>query len=214
MAIIVSYPVPNIADIPLPSITRDSLVIFPTETVYGIGAFLSNEEGMESIYELKGRDNKPLSLHLADRADVFKYVESVSPVAERAMSLYTPGPLLMIFRAKKGVKLPARLLMNGKLGVRVFSNFIGASLINMVGEPLAATSANLSGAAAPRSFYDVPRELVDGSDFAFDNGPTVYQKESSVIDFSEGDPVLLREGAVTFEELKSVLCADVRRLKS
>lgn len=212
MAIIVSYPIPNIADMPLPSITKESLVIFPTETVYGIGTFISNEDGLESIYELKGRENKPLSLHIANPAEVDKYVEYVSPVAERAMALYSPGPLLMIFTAKKNLKLPGRLLMNGKIGVRVFSNFIGASLINMVNEPLVATSANLSGEKSPRNFFEVPEELIDGCDYAFDNGPTVYQKDSSVIDFSSGVPVLLREGAVPYDELKSVLCADIRRV--
>jgi len=212
MAIIISYPIPNIADIPIPPITKDSLVVFPTETVYGVGAFISNTEGIEQIYSMKGRDNKPLTLHLCDPADIFKYAAEVSPPAKRAISLYLPGPLMMIFKAAPNKSLPERLLLNGKIGVRVFSNFIGASLINMVKEPMAATSANLSGGMSPKNFYQVPESIIDGCDYAFDNGPTLYQKESTIIDFSGGEPSLIREGALSFDELKKVLCVNIRGL--
>jgi len=213
LAIIVSYPVPNIADIPIPSFSKESLMIFPTETVYGIGAFISNREGIENIYELKGRDNKPLALHTPNPADIYKYAGYVSPAAERAISLYLPGPLLMIFAAKKGVEIPPRLISNGKIGIRVFSNFIGASIVNAVNEPMAATSANLSGAGSPKNFFEIPQSLIDGCDYAFDNGPTVYQKDSTGVDFSEGEPVLLREGAVSYDELSGVLCSKIRRIQ-
>ncbi len=212
MAIVISYPVPNIADIPIPPVTKDSLVVFPTETVYGIGAFISNIAGIEEIYSMKGRDNKPLTLHLSDPADIHKYAAAVSEPARRAISLYLPGPLMMIFNAAPGANLPERLLLNGKIGVRVFSNFIGASLINMVKEPMAATSANLSGGKSPKNFYEVPESIIDGCDYAFDNGPTLYQKESTIIDFSEGEPLMLREGALSYEEVKKVLCVNIRRI--
>jgi L-threonylcarbamoyladenylate synthase len=212
VAIIISYPVPNIADIPIPPVTKESLVVFPTETVYGIGAFISNTEGIEEIYSMKGRDNKPLTLHLCDPADIYKYAAEVSEPAKRAISLYLPGPLMMIFKAAPGLSLPERLLLNGKIGVRVFSNFIGASLINMVKEPMAATSANLSGGKSPKNFYEVPQSIIDGCDYAFDNGATLYQKESTIIDFSGGEPLLLREGALCFDELKKVLCVNIGRL--
>ncbi len=214
MAIVISYPISDAAGEPIPPIGRESLVIFPTETVYGIGAFISNEAGIEEIYSLKGRENKPLSLHLSSAADIYKYAEDISPVAERAISLYLPGPLMMIFKAAGSARLPRRLLAGQKIGVRVVSNFIGASLINMVKEPLAATSANLSGSFSPFEFYQVPQELIDGCDYAFDCGPTFYRRESTIVDFSEGEPLVLREGAIACDELEKVLCVRIRRNKN
>ena len=212
MGVVVSYPVRNLLDMPLPAVTKSDLVIFPTETVYGIGTFLSNEEGIERIYELKNREDKPISLHLAAAGDIAEYAEYVSPVAEHAASLYLPGPLLMIFKARKDLKISKRLLKNGKIGIRVFSNFIAASLVHKVGEPLVGTSANISGNPSPRSFFDVSEGLVDGCDYAFDNGPTLYQNDSTIVDFCEAEPVVLREGAISFDELSKVLSSKLRRL--
>ena len=211
MGIVASYPLWNVLDVPLPEIKKDSVIIFPTETVYGIGAFISNEAGIERIFEVKKRENKPLSLHLAGACGIEKYVESISVPAERALSLYAPGPLMMIFKLKKGIIFPERATANGNVGVRVFSNFISASIINAFGEPLLATSANISGGPSPKNFFDIPEELVDECDIAIDNGPTMYQKDSTIVDFSGDVPVMLREGAITFEELADVLATSIRR---
>jgi L-threonylcarbamoyladenylate synthase len=211
VGIVASYPLWNVLDAPLPEIKKDSVIIFPTETVYGIGAFLSNEAGVERIFEAKKRENKPLSLHLASSSGIEKFVESISVPAERALSLYAPGPLMMIFKLKKGVIFPARATANGNIGVRVFSNFITASIINSSGEPLLATSANISGGASPKCFFDIPEELVDECDIAIDNGPTMYQKDSTIVDFSGKIPVMLREGAIPFEELSDVLATNIGR---
>jgi len=211
VGIIANYPLWNVLDADLPDIKKDSVIIFPTETVYGIGVFLSNEAGIERIFEAKRRENKPLSLHLPGAAGIEKYVEKISVPAERALSLYAPGPLMMIFKLKKGLVFPERATANGNIGVRVFANFITASLINKIGEPLLATSANISGGPSPKTFFEVPEELVDECDYAIDNGPTMYQKDSTIIDFSGEVPVMLREGAIPFEELSDVLATNIRR---
>ncbi|HNY11837.1 MAG TPA: L-threonylcarbamoyladenylate synthase [Candidatus Wallbacteria bacterium] len=211
MGVVTNYPVWNVLDVPLPEIKKDAVIIFPTETVYGIGAFLSNAAGVERIFEVKKRENKPLSLHVPVAAGLEKYVEKISVPAERALSLYAPGPLMMIFKLKAGLVFPARATANGNVGVRVFSNFITASIVNAAGEPLLATSANISGGASPKNFFDVPEELVDECDIAIDNGPTMYQKDSTIIDFSGDVPVMLREGAIGFEELSDVLATNIRR---
>lgn len=211
MGIVASYPVWNVLDVPLPGTGPESVVVFPTETVYGIGAFATNEAGIERLYAIKRRENKPMALHLANPSDVFRYALRVSPVAERALHLYCPGPLMMIFAARADAGIPARALQNGRVGIRVVSNFVTASLINVAGAPLVATSANISGGPSPRNFFDVPEELVSESDLAIDNGPTLYQKDSTVVDFSGEIPVVLREGAITAAELSDVLTVKVER---
>ncbi len=211
MGIVTNYPLWNVLDADLPEINKESIIIFPTETVYGIGVFLSNAAGIERLFEIKRRENKPLSLHLAGCEGVGKYVEKISVPAERALSLYAPGPLMMIFKLKNGLEFPGRATANGNIGVRVFANFITASIVNKFGEPLLATSANISGGPSPKDFFDIPEELVNECDIAIDNGPTLYRKDSTIVDFSGEVPVMLREGAISFEELSDVLAVNIRR---
>lgn len=211
MGIIANYPIWNVLDEPLPEIKKDSVIIFPTETVYGIGVFLSNKKGIDRIFEIKKREKKPLSLHLPDCRDLMKYVEPISNYAEKAISHYSPGPLMMILNAKKDFKFPEMCVLNGKIGVRIFSNFITASIVNNHKEPIIGTSANISGGGSPKNFFDIPADLIDECDYAIDNGPTVYQKDSTIVDFTGPVPLILREGAISAEELCDVLSVKVER---
>lgn len=184
------------------NISNKSLIIFPTETVYGIGTFISNIDGIKKIYELKGRsEHKPLSLHIINPNEIKVYTDCVSEYANKVIKEFLPGPLLMIFKKRKDYNFPINVGTIDKIGIRVFDHIIGELLINQVGEPLVATSANISNTFSHNDFNEIPKELIDGVDYAFYDGKTKYQIESTVVDFSDEIPILLREGAISFETL-------------
>ena len=181
-------------------VRRGGIVIFPTDTVYGIGCDPFDLEAVARIYGAKNRPaHKPLSLHLASVTEFLEYVRDqreVSPVARRLL----PGPVTIIMRRPTFVDREVSAGLP-TLGYRVPDDALCSAILDGCG-PLAATSANLSGETpyfgAGESGALPPADL-----FVF-NGPTKYGRESSVIDFSGPQPVLLREGVVPYERLSEL----------
>ena len=169
---------------------------FPTETFYGLGADARNEEAVEKIFRIKGRDfRNPIALIVADEREVVPLVEEVPAAAKILMQKFWPGPLTLIFRAAPSVS--SRLTGGtGKIGIRVSSHPIARFLAAGLLGPLTATSANLSGGSECSSADAVIRILGDLPDAVIDGGPTTRGAGSTILDVTVSPPRILREGVI------------------
>ena len=179
------------------------LVAFPTETVYGLGADASNDRAVAAIFEAKGRPSfNPLIVHVAEAEAAAREVA----FDDRAWALaaaFWPGPLSLVLPRAPGCRV-SLLCSAGleTLAVRVPDHGVGQALLRAVGRPLAAPSANPSGALSPTTAAHVARSLGDAVPLILDGGPCPVGLESTVLDLSGAEPVLLRPGAVTLEALE------------
>jgi len=160
-------------------------VIFPTETVYGLGANALDEDAATKIYQAKGRpSDNPLLVHVADKEDVYDLVENVDDRAKLLMDKFWPGPLTIVF--KKKAIIPDRT--SGGLdtvAIRMPSDQVARDLIRQAGVPIAAPSANISGRPSPTKPEHIIRDMDGRVDGILVGGPCDYGVESTIIDLSE-----------------------------
>lgn len=174
------------------TIRDGGLVIFPTETVYGIGANMLNKEALKRLYQIKQRaQGKPFSIHIGSREKAQDYAAEIPAAAYRLMEKFWPGPMALIFKAKDG----------SSVGLRLPDNAIALNLINSADVPVVAPSANLSGNPAAVTFQDAIKDFQGKVEIAIDAGPTKFGKESTIVDFSVQPARIIREGAVKKEDV-------------
>ena len=174
-------------------LNEGGIILYPTDTVWGIGCDATNVEAVDRIYRLKQSDNKHSMLVLCKNADmVVRYVDRAPGIAFEVMEMATT-PLTLILPGATG--LAANLIPEtGTLGVRVPDHEFCRQLLNRFGRPIVSTSANISGQPAPRKgLADVAREIVEGVDMVvsprFQGHPT--GKPSSIMQFGEGGEVTI-----------------------
>lgn len=182
-------------------IKRGGLVIFPTETVYGLGADGTDADACRRIYAAKGRpSDNPLIIHIADPADAEDYVYT-SEIYYRLAERFMPGPLTVIMRSKDSVPLATRAGLP-TVAVRCPENRIARRLIELAGVPIAAPSANLSGSPSPTSAEHVIADMQGRVDIIIDGGDCAFGLESTIVKIEDdGTLTLLRPGKITPEEL-------------
>ncbi|MCK8059875.1 MULTISPECIES: L-threonylcarbamoyladenylate synthase [unclassified Fusibacter] len=180
-------------------------VVFPTETVYGLGANALSEEAAMKIYAAKGRpSDNPLIVHIHDQSILESLVESVPKIAVELMEAFWPGPLTLVF--KKSGKVSD--IVSGGLGtvaVRMPSDKVALKLIELAGVPVAAPSANVSGRPSPTRPEHVISQLSGRVDAIVTEGDAKHGLESTVLDVSSGQAVLLRPGSVTVNQIEGVI---------
>ena len=180
-------------------------VIFPTETVYGLGANALDEEAAAKIYQAKGRpSDNPLLVHVADKEDVYDLVENIDSRAKLLMDKFWPGPLTIVFK-KKDI-IPART--SGGLdtvAIRMPSDQVARNLIRQAGVPIAAPSANISGRPSPTKPEHIIRDMDGRVDGILVGGSCNYGVESTIVDLSGDVAMVLRPGSITLEMLGEVL---------
>jgi len=184
-------------------IRAGKLVAFPTETVYGLGADATNAEACARIFEAKGRPQfNPLITHVADTEQADQYVE-MNDTARTLAQHFWPGPLTMILPRKADCAL-SDLTSAGlpTTAIRVPNSRIARQLIQEAGVPIAAPSANKSGSISPTSPAHVADSLGDNVDMILAGGNCAIGLESTVIDLSGGEPVILRPGGITAEDIE------------
>lgn len=177
-------------------------VVFPTETVYGLGADAFNDTAVEKIYKAKGRPgDNPLIVHISDLSDLSKLAFEINSNAEKLINAFWPGPMTLIFKKQQSVpyKVTAGL---DTVAVRFPSNKTAHDLIKKSKVLVAAPSANLSGSPSPTVCSDVIDDLNGRVDYIIDGTGCEIGLESTVIDVSGEDTVILRPGAVTLEMVK------------
>ncbi len=171
------------------------IILYPTDTVWGLGCDATNAEAVDRIYRLKRSENKKSMLVLCASADmVVRYVNRAPGIAFEVMDMAT-SPLTLILPGATGVA--ANLIPDeGTLGIRVPDHEFCRRMLRALQRPVVSTSANISGEATPAGLQEVSREIIDGVDFVvnprFEGKPT--RKASSIIAFGEGGEVrIIRE---------------------
>jgi L-threonylcarbamoyladenylate synthase len=184
------------------------LVAFPTETVYGLGANALDQEAVEAIFAAKERArDDPLIVHIADLADLERVALDVPPLAGRLAAAFWPGPLTLVLRRAAAVA-PAVSAGLQTVAVRMPRHPVAVALIRAAGVPIAAPSANRFMRTSATTVEHVLDDLDGRIDMVLDGGPADAGIESTVVAL-EGDGVrVLRQGAVTVEQLEAALAAE------
>lgn len=181
------------------------LVAFPTETVYGLGGNALDKEASRKIYAAKGRpSDNPLIVHIADMESLEKIVTEIPEGAKQLAAVYWPGPLTMIFKKNDIVPMETTGGLDS-VAVRMPSHPAALALIRAAGGYVAAPSANTSGRPSPTLAEHVQEDLGDKIDMILDGGMVGIGLESTIVDFTEQIPTILRPGYLNQEMLEAVL---------
>jgi L-threonylcarbamoyladenylate synthase len=183
---------------------QGGLVAYPTDTVYGLGACASLPQAVERIYAVKKRPrNMPLPLLLADVSQVTEVAESVPAIAWSLIYAFLPGALTLVL--PKSSSVPDIIAGGGAtVAVRIPAHPVPIALVEGLGAPIVGTSANLSGRPSPLTAEEVYSQLGDKVDLIIDGGRCPGGKESTVVDVTGERVMILREGAISKEELERV----------
>ena len=184
---------------------RGGLVAFPTDTVYGLGANALDPEASRKIYAAKGRpSDNPLIVHIADLKDLPYLVKDIPEKARDLADAFWPGPLTMIF--SKADVVPEETTGGlDSVAVRFPSDRIARELILAGGRYIAAPSANRSGRPSPTTAAHVAEDLGESIDMILDGGECKVGLESTIVDFTEEVPVVLRPGYISLPMLEQVI---------
>lgn len=186
-------------------IRNGGLVIFPTETVYGIGANAYNKNAVDNIFVAKGRANdNPLIVHVSDFDMLNNFVEGYNDIEKSLMDAFMPGPFTLILR-KKNI-IPDNVTCGlDTVGIRMPNNIIAHKLIELSGVPIAAPSANISGRPSGTNINDIKNEFDGKVDYIIDGGMSDIGLESTVVKVIDGIPTILRPGRVTENDILSIV---------
>jgi len=189
-------------------IKAEGLVAFPTETVYGLGANALNENAVKKIYEAKGRpSDNPLILHVSG-IEMAESLVHINETAKLLMNKFWPGPLSLVLKAKDIIPLSTRGGLS-TAAIRMPDNRIALEIIRISNLPIAAPSANKSGRPSPTDAKTVRDDIGDSVEMVIDGGKTLVGLESTVLDITGENPILLRPGAISKEEIEAVLNVTV-----
>lgn len=190
---------------------RGGLVAFPTETVYGLGADASRATAVARLYQVKRRPlDHPVIIHFANAAGAFSWAREVPAAAQKLAATFWPGPLTLILR--KSPKVGGHVTGGqDTIGLRVPSHPVAQELLREFGGGIAAPSANRFGQVSPTTASHVRQDLEEDVDLVLDGGPSEVGIESTIVDLSSGDPVMLRPGRITAAELETVLGVPLGR---
>jgi L-threonylcarbamoyladenylate synthase len=181
------------------------LVAFPTETVYGLGANALKEEAAKKIYAAKGRpSDNPLIAHIADAQDLAPLVLHIPEAGRKLMEAFWPGPLTLVFQKSDLVPYGTTGGLD-TVAVRMPDDLVASTLIRLSGVPIAAPSANTSGRPSPTTADHVWQDMNGKIDMVVDGGAVGIGVESTIIDVSGEEPMILRPGAITQEMASKVL---------
>lgn len=186
------------------ALSEGGLVVYPTETVYGLGADASSDEAAAKVFKAKNRPlENPISVAV-DSIDMARKTIEMTKAAEALFENFLPGPLTIIMRAKPFI---SELVTagTGKVGVRIPDHPIALKLIESFGEPITSTSANLSGKTPPATAEEALKQLGESVDVALDSGECRIRTPSTVVDATLDRLKILREGPIAAEEIEKVL---------
>lgn len=186
-------------------ISRGGVVVFPTETVYGMGAAALNSAAVMRVFRIKGRpSDNPVIVHVADSGQIGELVTRIPDKAKSLMREFWPGPLTLVMR-KRNVVPDAVTAGLATVSIRVPDNSIALALVRISGTPIAAPSANFSGRPSITTFREAVEELDGRVDAIIDGGRTSIGVESTVMDMTHSIPILLRPGGIPVEDIRAVI---------
>lgn len=190
-------------DFIIKSLLSGKVVIFPTDTVFGMGCIATDDKAIKKIYELKERDlKKSLLLNVANKESI-KKIAVINNRAEKIIDRFMPGALSIICKASTNNNLSKYVINNGNIGLRIPKNKILQEILTKIKIPLISTSCNKSGdepvissAVAEQIFPDV---------IILKESEKLLQTASTIIDLSQNDVKFIREGVIKYQEIKNFL---------
>jgi L-threonylcarbamoyladenylate synthase len=182
-------------------IRAGGVVVYPTDTLYGLGADPKNPGAVRKLFTIKGRQaDQPILLLIKDANDVLDWAAGITPVAEGLMKKFWPGPLTLVFKARPEVMVELTG-GTGTIGLRVPGNALTRQLLASLGTALTGTSANISGRQSPRTAQEAAAAIDGMVDLVIDGGRTEGGNPSTVVDVSVDEPKVIREGAIPSREI-------------
>ncbi len=186
-------------------IKRGGTAAFPTETVYGLGADLLNENAISKIFEAKQRPaDNPMIAHISNTGQIVVVASEITANARKFIETFFPGPLTIILPKSAGVPLLATAGLE-TIGVRMPRNETAQAFLTACGMPVAAPSANISGRPSPTAWEAVYEDLNGRIDCILQSDVTEIGLESTVVDCTSEVPMILRPGAVSLEQLQAII---------
>lgn len=186
-------------------LNQGETVVFPTETVYGLGANAFDPRAIKKIFKAKGRPmDNPLIVHVAKKEDIFPLVDEISESAKKLMAVFWPGPLTLVMKKSPRVSKEVTGGLN-TVAIRVPKHPIARAFIAAGKCPVAAPSANISGRPSPTRFKHVMDDLMERVGGMILSQDSEVGLESTVVDTTVEPPMILRPGDITYEDLKKVL---------
>jgi L-threonylcarbamoyladenylate synthase len=189
----------------LAALNTGEAIVFPTETLYGLGADALKESALEKVFRLKGRDpTNPIPVLVTDEAMLGQVVHAVSPLAKRLMERFWPGPLTLVLPARAHIPKPL-INASGGIGVRISSHPIATRLVQALGRPLTATSANPSGKSPARTLLEARNYFAALIDVFIDGGPLPSARGSTVVEIQGERLTIIRAGDIAPSTLEDFL---------
>ncbi len=188
------------------ALKKGKIVVFPTDTVYGIGTNAYDKDACERIYEVKGRPkNKPLSILISDISMLKEVVENINQVEQKMIDIFWPGPLTIKFKKKSSVLPNVVSAGDEYIRIRLINEGLIYKLIKTSGVPIVAPSANLSGSVTGTKIENIVKELGDKVDYILDCGDIESDTVSTIVQVEAGQVLIIREGKIKREELEKVV---------
>jgi L-threonylcarbamoyladenylate synthase len=191
-------------------VAAGGVIVYPTETLYGIGAHALDPAAVRKVIGAKKRlQNKPILVIIDSRETLGQLAAEIPSSATALMDAFWPGPLTLVFHARPG--LPSELTQGSEtIGVRIPSSKFCRELLGHCGVPLTSTSANVSGEAVHRTIVEIQSALNEGIDLFIDAGTLPPSHPSTVVSVVSSFPKLIRQGVISFEEIQKVVPQVVR----
>ncbi|MFQ5455026.1 MAG: L-threonylcarbamoyladenylate synthase [Nitrospirota bacterium] len=186
-------------------IKKGGVIIYPTDTFYGIGCNAFDIEAINKIYRIKKRNKKkPILILVPDKEDIIPLTEDICPLTYKIIEKFWPGPITIIFKASK--RLPHILTAGtGHIGIRVPDNLLTQTILKNAGVPLTATSANISGKGGASRVEEIISSLGDKVDLIVDGGNRTREEPSTIVNGTADNIHLVREGKIKREDIKRLV---------
>ena len=184
-------------------VKKGGLVVYPTETVYGLGCDPFNIKGVKRVFRVKGERRKPLPI-LASSIDSVEKIAFLSQEAKKIAKWFWPGPLTLVVPRKPTLPDLVTCRLNS-VGVRVPKHDVALQLISLSNDLLVGTSANKTGEKPPRTAHEATQQLGEEVDVILDGGPATLGVPSTVVDLTSKKMRILREGPIGFKEISEVI---------
>ena len=186
-------PQPRLVQQVVELLENDGVIIYPTDTVYGLGCSIYSKKAMKRLHLIKKMDpKKPLTLICSNQTQIQEYTQGIEPPIFKLLRKHLPGPYTFVFRASKIV--PKMMLTpRSTVGFRWPDHPITLAIVEMLGHPILSSSLRIS----EDQLYDDSQEIHDHFKKRVDavvDGGSIFAEHSTIIDFSQGDPILLRQG--------------------
>ena len=185
-------------------IRKGKIVIFPTETVYGIGTNGLDENAVKKLFEVKQRPlNKPITLLVSNKEMIELVAKDITEIEYKIMEKFFRGPLTIILKKKDIVP---DIVTAGKdtVGIRMPGEEIARKLVELANVPIAAPSANITGKPSGTNLQEIMKDFEGKVDFAIDGGDSELGIGSTIVQVIDGRPQILRQGSITLEQINEV----------